>query len=429
MSQRHARFILVLGVSTTLLLSMVPQSFAAKVKIRFAGRYVAGAHQKGWEAIDRAIKEYSKLHPEVKIEYIGVADHIAYREKLLTMGAAGQLPDIMNLYQSWIYEYASRNIISPIPADIANRVRDRYYPAAYRSMSYKGKLCGFATENQVTGLMYSKRVLAEAGMGSIPNTWDSLMGLAAKLTVRNANGTVKRQGFGAEVTSWSFPNFFRMWLAAYGGKFFDKDGEPAFVSREGLKLTSDLKDWYTGSRIASVDPLLVYADKGAFALAWPWYMISAGPRFKNKLDDSIGIAEVPAGPGGKVSFHYAWGYGLSSTSKCKKEALQFMEWLSTAPVATGAMSYVGATMAGLGSLPSVKGDAGRGEFATYPGWYGGFTKNLEYTLETETLPVQEQVELAIFDEISPVITGKRTPENALDNTRRKLKIILAKIKK
>lgn len=401
---------------------------AAKINLKFAGRYVQGAHQKGWEAFDKAIKQYEKEHPNINIDYVGVADHVAYREKLLTMAAAGQLPDVINLYQPWVYDYAARGIIAPLTADVANRVSSKFYPAAVRAMTSRGRLYGFATENQVTGLMYSKKILSEAGIGSVPGTWSGLMALASKLTAKNANGTIMRQGFGFEVTSWSLPGIFQAMLGAYGGKFSDKDGNPIFGGKEGLRLVSDLKDWLQVSRIASAGPSDVFNDKMAFAIAFPWYLISGGPKFKGKLDQSVGVTDMPAGPGGRASFHYTWGFGISATSKHKAEATAFAEWISTSPQVNGS-TYVGAAMAGLGSLPSVKADAGKGDFTINPGWFEGFLPNLDYAVATSHLPVQELVELGLYEEIAPALTGKRTPENALDNAQRKVKEILKRYKK
>lgn len=45
-----------------------------KMKLRFAGRWVAGAQDQAYQAFAQAIETYERLNPNVDIEYIGRAD-------------------------------------------------------------------------------------------------------------------------------------------------------------------------------------------------------------------------------------------------------------------------------------------------------------------------------------------------------------------
>lgn len=426
MSHRRSLLIAFTAAAAINLVCMAGPVTAKTITLKFAGRYTKGAHLKGYEFMEKAIKEYERTHPGIKIEYIGEADHEGFRQKLLVMAAGGTIPDVMNLYQPWVFDFAERNIIQPYSTDIANRVRGKFYPVTINSLTTQSRLYAFPTENQVSALLYNKKVLREAGIGVVPKTWSELEELSMKLTVKNGP-VFKRQGFGSLLDSWATPAFFRTLLYANGGKFMEKN-ELLFNKSQGLQVLEDLRKWYTVQKIATVDYGAILTEKVAFSVGYPWHIGFLENKLKNNVSQVIGVAEMPAGSARRAAYHYSWGYSVAKASKHKREATQFAEWMATYPGAPDNMTYIGGALAVLGALPSVKNDAGKGKFGIMKEWYQGFTDNLEYAVPTDGLALQEKMDKTLFEELQPFIMGKGSAAGALDNAKRKIQLMIAKKK-
>ncbi|WP_165754980.1 MULTISPECIES: ABC transporter substrate-binding protein [Geobacillus] len=133
------------------------------------------------KAIKEMISSYEKEHPNIKIErtYIPFAD---LKNKLLMGAAAGQLPDIVMIDNPDHQAFAAAGIL----ADITKEVKewgeaDQYFEGPWSSTMYKGKNYGVPNSSNNLALFYNVDMLKEAGIDP-PKNWDELREAAKKLT-------------------------------------------------------------------------------------------------------------------------------------------------------------------------------------------------------------------------------------------------------
>ena len=98
----------------------------------------------------------------------------AAHEKLLTAFAADALPDVCQLGNTWIPEFARLGALQPLQARVdASSVvmQDDYFPGIWDTAVVDGQLVGVPWYVDTRLLYYRKDLLREAGVETPPRTW------------------------------------------------------------------------------------------------------------------------------------------------------------------------------------------------------------------------------------------------------------------
>lgn len=410
------------AVALGLLASSVP--LAAKVTLTFGGYYSKSGLSAPWAIMQKAIKDYEKTHPGVKIDYIDDTG-VYWQTKMLTLIAAGKTPDIISLYQPWLMDYAERRLVEAFPENFTSRVKPKFNQAALSSLSYSKRLYALPTEYQVTALLSNNKILREAGVGSVPQSWSDLDALMTKLTVKNAAGQIQRWGLAADLAGWATPALFRILLSANGGVFSTKDGI-AIDSSAGIKALEDLRRWFYQTKVATGNVGLIAQHKCAFTIGYPWHLYFIEEAFKDQVAANIGVNDMPAGPARRAAYDYSWGMAVAKGSKNKAEAYRFVEWLTTHVAPDEGMTYIGSAMASLGSLSAARADEGKGKFGKLSAWFNGFARNTDYSIPAYGLGNHQKIDEILYSEVQPVIDGKPStnPPSALASAKKRLQALL-----
>ena len=125
------------------------------------------------EVVAELLREFEHEHPGIRVELQQIPWTAAH-EKLLTAFAADGLPDICQLGNTWIAEFATLDALEPVQgrAD-ASPVIDQgdYFPGIWATNVIDGVLYGVPWYVDTRLLFYRKDLLAEAGIAAPPRTW------------------------------------------------------------------------------------------------------------------------------------------------------------------------------------------------------------------------------------------------------------------
>ncbi len=130
------------------------------------------------------IEDYQKLHPDVKIEYQqrAFSTLAQHKETLLTRFREGTGPDIAQIHNTWVPQFASE--LSPLPSSIMSSAEfaTAFYLPAQNALSYQGQL--YAIPLMYDGLMlfYNTEHFEEAGIEQPPSDWEEFRRRAVELT-------------------------------------------------------------------------------------------------------------------------------------------------------------------------------------------------------------------------------------------------------
>ncbi len=199
-------------------------------------------HAMGGEAqrtLRSMVDEFMRLHPEIRIELVGMGSYDALSQKLMGAVAAENPPTIAQMYENWTtqlhaagrlefladYVHGQDGLSEEELADI--------YPALLANNSWDGRLLTLPFNKSVPVCYYNVELLCQAGYDTFPRRWDEFRRMCRQLTRRNRDGAVERWGAAMGTDIWTFGSM----LYQAGGRFLsEEDGEPEFNSAIGRQV-------------------------------------------------------------------------------------------------------------------------------------------------------------------------------------------------
>ena len=143
------------------------------------------------EVVTPAFKEMYPEVTDVEVLYLPIQDFV---KKLAVALPSGDVPDIMEIEDSWATPYLTAGYFDPNTPEL-NRILDQMRPELKNSVTYKGKTYGVPVAPFHELFFYNLDMMAEAGITEIPDTMDEVIQAAVKMTKRDATGKIERSGF------------------------------------------------------------------------------------------------------------------------------------------------------------------------------------------------------------------------------------------
>nr|WP_314088564.1 sugar ABC transporter substrate-binding protein [uncultured Shinella sp.] len=272
------------------------------------------------ETLKSIVGKFEAANPGTKVEIISLPWGEAF-QKFATMVSAGEVPDVMEMPDTWLSLYANNGMLeslepylktwehtaglTPRALELGRDVKDTAYMLPY----------GF----YLRAMFYNKKLLAEAGVSEPPKTMDEFAEASKKISALPGKYGYCLRGGPGGLNGWV------MFGASMAGdnKFFNEDGTSTFNSEgwvKGLTWVVDLykngyapKDsvnWGFNEIVAGF-----YSGTCAFLDQDPDALIAIAERMKA---DEYGIMTMLKGPAGKTfpTIGFAgWSMLASSANK------------------------------------------------------------------------------------------------------------------
>ena len=323
-------------------------------------------------------------------------------EEIAAWFEAGQGPDLVVVPDIWLAEFAGH--IEPLDAYVSPEQKASFFEVLYRKGRYEGKLLGLVWATSTKALFYRKDLFRDAGLEA-PTTWAEQLGAAVAL---NNPPEVYGLGLpGAREYETDDNLFFYFWSA--GGRFFGENGKCALNSEAGVKALQfycDLVNKYhvTQPEVTSWNRKqtrrLFEAGKLAMFATGPWGVEQLR---KNAPDIEFGVVPLPVDkePVTQIITDHVV---LPRYSKQKEMAARFLDF---AYRDENRLAY-----AKLGLLPEKESVAANAHFQKDPNWRV-FVEVIPYG---QTIPLiqWEPIGIAIREALFEALTGRSTPQAALD---------------
>lgn len=352
--------------------------------------------------LNELIGQYNDSQDQYKVTY-KVQDNV--EEKLLTGMAGGEIPDVILWDRVNTSMYAQKDALLDLDELISQDDIDMssFYEETVKEMQYDDKQYGIPLLVDNRSLFYNKMLLDEAGVEP-PTTWDELLETAEKTTKWDGNKLVQA-GF-----SMDDVGLFNMWIQQAGGSMLNDDyTETAFNSEAGAevldfwdKLMNEAKVYQQGFNDGS-DAFA--AGKVAMMYNGPWALSDY-----DKVDGlEYGIVPPVTGPNGdKGALTGGFGLVIPKTAKNQDAAWDFIKWWTTNP-------DVGIEFAKISTWLPANMEAAKDPYFTENEQYKAFVETMEFAKIRPTVPGYSDVEsLALIPQLENVMSGKTTPEKALE---------------
>ncbi len=410
---------LALAVGIILIAASLASAAPAKTKVR-ATVWLGDAELK---ALGTMTDAYLKTHPNADVEWINIVGGGNYgRDKLQTMIAGGDAPDLMMLNTGQFEQLASRGALKPLDDIIKAENFDLslYWPQAIGGITYKGTMYGLPRDMSNVILFYNKDLFDKAGV-AYPNnnwTWNDLLAAAKKLTLdTNHDGKINQWGFAVNNIVWVWAGF--VW--GNGGDILNADRTKVLL--QDPKAIQALNFYFGLLTKEHVSPPPGALPEQSWAGDWMTTQSVAmglfGPWFRPTLvtmDKPFrwDVAAPPKSPytGKRGSVVYTDMWGMSSTTKVQKETWDFMKFLTSREGQQQWTDLIGAR-----SISPVKSVAQSDKWIHYGGSSGQII--LDSLLFSQVPPVNfgngNEAETIWNQEFGAVIAGQESVEQAVQN--------------
>lgn len=125
------------------------------------------------EVVGALLPEFERTHPGIRVEVQQVPWTVAH-EKLLTAFVGESTPDIAQLGNTWVAEFAALDALLPLDAEVARSASvapPDYFPGIWDINEVDGALYGIPWYVDTRLVFYRSDLLAAAGFSSVPVTW------------------------------------------------------------------------------------------------------------------------------------------------------------------------------------------------------------------------------------------------------------------
>ena len=299
----------------------------------------------------KSIDQFEKLHPNIKVT-IEQNPWQQYWQKLDTEIAGNSAPDVfwdhVAYFPQLVQQGALMNLTPLIQKD--NLDLSVYYPQLLKPYQYQGNYYGLPKDWDTITLFYNKSIFQQMGLAAPDNlNWNptdggSFLQLLQKLTV-DKNGhhadqagfdpqAVKQYGF---VSLNSDQEIYLNYIAMNGGSFLDQPFGKSFTFNQpqavqALRFLVDLiTKWHVSPPASETNNTSNIAQqifaRGQAAIietgSWNTSYIASQTNFP------FGIAELPAGPHGRVSVFNGLADAISAKTQHPQEAWELFKWLAS----------------------------------------------------------------------------------------------------
>ena len=247
-------------------------------------------------------KEFLEKYPNIKLNKVvkeGDPGNEFYQGV-----AAGNAPDLMDVSFTMMDKYMKAGILEPLDDYISKWDEGSGLSKKYLDMlSLDGKIYGIPSQVSPMFFGYNKKLFADAGITSAPDTWDEALADAKKLTIPEK----QQAGYGilsSEWTEW----FFQYYVWQAGGDLTKQNSDDTLsltFTDPGVIKAAEFYQTLVKEKVIQSDLTLKFNDlipqfatgkiaMMPFAGDWVSWATSLGMN-----PNDIGLALFPAGPSGK----------------------------------------------------------------------------------------------------------------------------------
>lgn len=283
------------------------------------------------EVVRELLPAFERAHPEIRVE-IQQSPWLSAQEKLLTAFAGDVTPDLCQLGNTWVPQFAALGALAPLDARVAaskSIARSDYFDGIWESNRIGTTLYGLPWYVDTRVLYYRKDLLAQAGFDKPPRTWNEWNQMLAALKQRAP------QNFGVLLPLNEFEPLLMLALQQKEELLRDGGRYGNFRSAEFRRTLTYYVEMFRNQwapKVSNTQISNVWDEFGkgyfSFYISGPWNIAEFKKRLPPELAQSWSTAPLPGpnGPGASI----AGGSSLVvfKASRHQKEAWQLIEYLS-----------------------------------------------------------------------------------------------------
>lgn len=286
------------------------------------------------ERVAPILREFESLHPGVVVS-VQQIPWTAAHEKLLTAHVGRSSPDIAQLGNTWIPEFAMLGALRPLTARLGDTTAGvdstDFFPGIWRTNWVADTLFGIPWYVDTRLIFYRRDLLAAAGVTRMPETW---AGWRAAMEAVQRQGGERRWAIFLPTNEWAQPVILGLQA---GSGLLDSAGRRGRFSAGPF---AEAFEFYVGlfrdglaPPMGNTDVANVYQEfaRGTFAMyiTGPWNLGQFRDRLPDSLQHAWATAPLPGPDGPGVSLAGGSSLVVFASSPHPEEAWQLVRFLTS----------------------------------------------------------------------------------------------------
>jgi multiple sugar transport system substrate-binding protein len=364
------------------------------------------------EVVRELVPEFERRNPGVRLEVQQIPWTSAH-EKLLTAFVGHAAPDLAQMGNTWIPEFAAIGALEKLDqrvADSAALSETDYFPGVWQTSLYEGAVFGIPWYVDTRVLFYRPDLLARAGFRDAPRDWGEW--LAA---MRRIKALQPPEGHPILLPTNEWEQLSILGLQE-GASLLCGNGtrgcfkEPAFAAAARF---------YVGLFHEGLAPIVSFSQLGnvyqefergnvAMWITGPWNMGEFRRRLPPEHQDLWMTAPLPAPRAGEwpgTSFAGGSSLAVFAGSRRKEDAWKLVEFLSDPIIQTRFHALSG-------DLPARK-TAWNDPSLAADRKARAFREQLDHVSPMPRVPEWEQIAQKLWERLEPAIRGRQRVEDSL----------------
>jgi multiple sugar transport system substrate-binding protein len=393
--------------------------FAAPREVKFWTLFTGG----DGEFFDAMVKAYNASQNEVvlKNDTVKFTD---YYTKLTAALAAKSAPDVVICHASNLVNYVPNNVFLPLDPYIkkAGVNLSDFESAPLAACTFNGKIYALPLDVHPLIMYYNKDLLAQAGISSVPATYDEVLAAAKAVQAKTGAMGIACDDTTATYKAYTLTRMFMSYLMQQKTTMLTADNKKAnFNNEAGVKAIKALEDMVNANAVtpkgldydSSVSNFKL--GKAAFHFNGVW----ATGGFEQQAGLNFGAVQFPAAFGKNAAWTDSHTFAIPAQRKVDEQkivdAVKFIDW----------MTSHGEMWAKAGHIPTRKSVVTKSEFQALP-------HRAEYASAVKTVfaPPATAKWSQIYDTVSDclevAVAKNAEPKAALADMESKVNAILAK---
>jgi multiple sugar transport system substrate-binding protein len=286
--------------------------------------------------VQGVLDDWNKDHPNEKARLIELpTDADSQREKMIQNAQTkSDAYDVLSTDVVWTSEFAANRVIIPLPE--SEFPLDQMLKPVVETTKYLGKMYAAPSTSDGGMLYYRTDLLKAAGISDPPATWDELIADCKKIQATP-------QGKGLACYAGQFEKYEGLTVNASeviggaGGEVTDANGKPNVDTPEAAKgldfLVNGFKQGYIPKEAITYKEeegrASFQAGKLIFHRNWPYVYNLANGDEGTKVKGKFAVSPLPGLDGPGASSLGGHNFGISTYSKHKKSALDFIKFMTS----------------------------------------------------------------------------------------------------
>jgi len=318
----------------------VPNAAAIKAKyhgqkITFVGDAAVGSsHQRDLNLVARFQKDTGM---KVKLVPHPSASDQSYSQLARTFSSKSSSIDVMMLDVVWVGAFS--NYLVDLKPKLG-KASKAFVQSIIQNDTIRGHLVALPWFGDFGILYYRTDLLKKYGYSSPPKTWNQLFAMAKKIQDGERGSNSNFSGFVFQGNSYEGLTCDALeWVASAGGGHFIDNGKVTINNKKAATILDAMR-----SKIGKITPRGVttyqeeesknafVAGDAAFMRNWP-FAYSPASAAGSKIKGKFSVTVLPHGAAGpSVGTVGGWQLGVSKYSKHKAAAIEFLRYMTSAPV-------------------------------------------------------------------------------------------------